>query len=213
MTHSNDIVSTWLSKFDAALHAQDADGAADLFDENCFWRDLVSFTWNLKTMEGRAEIAAMLNATLLDVQPSHWQLEGDTFSNGEIVESWITFETAAARGKGHLRLKNGRALTLLTTMVELKGHEEKNGPRRDKGVVHGAFKDHETWLERRNQELLELGFKTQPYCVIIGGGQAGIVLGARLRKLNVPTIIVDSNKKPGDTWRNRYKSLCLHDPC
>jgi hypothetical protein len=28
----------------------------------------------------------------------------------------------------------------------------------------------------------------------------------------VPTIIVEKNARPGDSWRNRYKSLCLHDP-
>ena len=48
--------------------------------------------------------------------------------------------------------------------------------------------------------------------MIIGGGQGGIALGARLRQLGVPTIIVEKNDRPGDSWRNRYKSLCLHDP-
>ena len=48
--------------------------------------------------------------------------------------------------------------------------------------------------------------------VIIGGGQGGIALGARLRQLDVPTIIVERNARPGDSWRKRYKSLCLHDP-
>ena len=52
----------------------------------------------------------------------------------------------------------------------------------------------------------------QPYCLIIGGGQGGIALGARLRQLGVPTIIVEKNERPGDSWRKRYKSLCLHDP-
>ena len=48
--------------------------------------------------------------------------------------------------------------------------------------------------------------------LIIGGGQGGIALGARLRQLGVPTIIVEKNERAGDSWRNRYKSLCLHDP-
>ncbi|CAA9287567.1 MAG: Flavin-containing monooxygenase [uncultured Actinomycetospora sp.] len=48
--------------------------------------------------------------------------------------------------------------------------------------------------------------------VIIGGGQGGIALGARLRQLGVETIIVETNEKPGDSWRKRYKSLALHDP-
>jgi len=33
-----------------------------------------------------------------------------------------------------------------------------------------------------------------------------------LRRLNVPTVIVEKNERPGDSWRKRYKSLCLHDP-
>jgi len=48
--------------------------------------------------------------------------------------------------------------------------------------------------------------------VVVGGGQGGIGLGARLRQLGVPTIIVDRHPQPGDAWRKRYKSLCLHDP-
>ena len=48
--------------------------------------------------------------------------------------------------------------------------------------------------------------------MIVGGGQGGIALGARLRQLGVPTIIVERNARPGDSWRKRYKSLCLHDP-
>jgi putative flavoprotein involved in K+ transport len=48
--------------------------------------------------------------------------------------------------------------------------------------------------------------------VIVGGGQGGLALGARLRQLGVPTIIVERNERPGDSWRKRYKSLALHDP-
>src|SRR3546814_11431044 len=42
--------------------------------------------------------------------------------------------------------------------------------------------------------------------------QGGIALGARLKRLGVPAIIVEKNARPGDSWRKRYKSLCLHDP-
>ena len=58
----------------------------------------------------------------------------------------------------------------------------------------------------------DLGFVNQPNTLIIGGGQGGIALGARLRQLGVPTIIVEKNERAGDSWRKRYKSLCLHDP-
>ncbi len=212
MSTSNQRATLWLSEFEKALQTKNAQAAIALFDDECYWRDLVSFTWNIKTMEGQAQIAEMLKATLNTALPSSWILEGQATGDDALTEAWFTFETAASRGRGHVRLKNGKAWTLLTTMVELKGHEEKKGASRIKGVEHGAQKNRENWAETRAREEKELGSKTQPYVLIVGGGQGGIGLGARLRRLGVPTIIVDTNKKPGDAWRKRYKSLCLHDP-
>jgi putative flavoprotein involved in K+ transport len=204
--------ASWLESLDAALKRHDPDAAAALFHEDCYWRDLVSFTWNIKTMEGQAQVRDMLAARLADTAPGNWQIDGEASEADGIIEAWITFDTAVARGRGHLRLKDGRAWTLLTTMSELKGHEEKTGTQRIKGAEHGVQKGRQSWLERRQQEERELGYSKQPYCVIIGGGQGGIALGARLKRLGVPTIIVERNERAGDSWRNRYKSLCLHDP-
>ncbi len=210
---ANDTINEWLANLNAALKKNDSQQAAELFAPESYWRDFVSFTWNLKTMEGRKEIAAMLDATLESVKPGNWTLDGDASEADGITEGWIKFETATSRGEGHLRLNaDGQAWTLLTTAYELKGHEEASGPTRPKGVEHGLFRGRKTWLENRQQEEAELGYEHQPYCVIIGGGQGGIGLGARLRRLGVPTIIVEKNARPGDSWRNRYKSLCLHDP-
>jgi putative flavoprotein involved in K+ transport len=94
----------------------------------------------------------------------------------------------------------------------LKGHEEAKGAARPRGAVHGIDPDRTTWRERQERERLELGHTTQPYVLVIGGGQGGIALGARLRQLDVPTIVIDAQPRPGDQWRNRYASLCLHDP-
>jgi putative flavoprotein involved in K+ transport len=55
-----------------------------------------------------------------------------------VSEAWLEFETEVGRGSGHLRLIDGQAWTLLTALDELKGHEESLGPRRPKGVEHGA---------------------------------------------------------------------------
>src|SRR5205823_385570 len=101
---------------------------------------------------------------------------------------------------------------LFTALQELKGFEEKEGFNREMGVDHGAHKDRITWLQRRQREQAELGYSTQPYVVVVGGGQGGIGLAARLRRLNVPTIVVERNANSGDSWRNRYDSLTLHDP-
>ena len=210
--NAHDRVSIWLADFAAALNRRDVDVAVALFHADSYWRDLVSFTWNIKTCEGPAQIRQMLGATLDHVRPSNWAMDGAATETDGVTEAWLTFETAVARGRGQLRLKDGKAWTLLTTMVELKGFEEPKGVTRPKGVEHGSHKRRQTWKEGRDHEVRSLGHTQQPYVVIIGGGQAGIILGARLRKLGVPAIIIEKNARAGDSWRNRYKSLCLHDP-
>ncbi|AUI49618.1 NAD(P)/FAD-dependent oxidoreductase [Arthrobacter crystallopoietes] len=208
----NDVAQAWLDNLDEALQAGNIDGALELFDDECFWRDFVSFTWNLKTLEGKAAIRRMLEARLADVQPSGWKLAEDATGDAAATEAWVNFETGAARGWAHLRLRNGKCWTLLTTMQELKGFEEKKGPNRDKGVAHRITKGRKSWLELKEEQEARLGYEEQPYTVIVGGGQGGIGLAARLRRLGVPTIIIEKNQRPGDSWRNRYKSLHLHDP-
>jgi putative flavoprotein involved in K+ transport len=205
-------VDAWLADFEAALAARDVDRAAGMFATDSFWRDLVSFTWNITTVEGRDGVAHMLRRRLDDTDPSGFRTTEEPTQAGGVTEAWIEFETATGRAKGHLRLKDEGAWTLLTTLYELKGHEEPKGDRRPMGAEHGAKRDRETWTEKRERETRELGYATQPYTLVIGGGQGGIALGARLRQLGVPTIVIDKRGRPGDQWRSRYKSLCLHDP-
>ncbi|ESZ78457.1 NAD(P)/FAD-dependent oxidoreductase [Mesorhizobium sp. L103C105A0] len=204
--------ATWLCALARALEADDAEAAANLFVEDCYWRDLLAFTWNITTMEGRDEIRDMLQATLAETKPSHWTLSGEATSDEGTVEAWFTFETAVARGEGIVRLTDGRCRTLFTAVRELKGFEEQKGPARPLGIRHKADPKRETWAEARARETRDLGATEQPYCLVIGGGQGGIMLGARLRQLGVPTIIIEKNARPGDSWRNRYRSLVLHDP-
>ena len=213
-TTASDQVTEFLDAFGAALEAGDIDRATEMFAEDCYWRDLVAFTWNIKTVEGRAEVADMLRHQLESTAPSGWRIaEGEVAAEeGGVTTAWISFETGVGRGYGLIRLRDGRIWTLLTSLVELKGFEEPLGFARPLGAKHGAAKDRPSWKEEREAEARELGYTRQPHTLIVGGGQGGIALGARLRQLGVPTIIVEKNDRPGDSWRNRYKSLCLHDP-
>lgn len=205
-------VETWLANFEAALAAQDIDGAVGMFAVDSFWRDLVAFTWNIKTVEGRDQIADMLRTRLADTTPSGFRTREPATADGDVTSAFIEFETATGRGSGHLRLRGDEGWTLLTTLQELKGHEERKGATRVLGAVHGSDPDPRSWAEKRAEEEATLGREKQPYVLVIGGGQGGIALGARLRQLGVPSIVVDKHERPGDQWRKRYKSLCLHDP-
>ena len=53
----------WLGAFETALADHDAAAAAALFATDSYWRDLVAFTWNLKTVEGQEGVADLVEHT------------------------------------------------------------------------------------------------------------------------------------------------------
>ncbi|OUC79721.1 flavin-containing monooxygenase [Gordonia lacunae] len=220
-------IDTWLREFESALAAHDITRATNAFLTDSYWRDLTAFTWNIKTVEGHEQIADMLTARLADTRPSNFATTEPPTDDGDgVVSAFVAFETAVGRCEGHVRIRPDdsgpdgegqhagvdKAWTLLTTMQELKGHEESAGQNRPLGAVHGSDPDTRSWAEKKADEEQALGQSAQPYVLVIGGGQGGIALGARLRQLGVPSVVVDRHDRPGDQWRKRYKSLCLHDP-
>ncbi|MET0526337.1 MAG: NAD(P)/FAD-dependent oxidoreductase [Nocardioides sp.] len=206
----------WFGALERALRARDVPAAAGLFATTSYWRDLIAFSWNITTVEHPEGVADLLEQTLDRVDPGGFAIDEEPTEADGVITSWFTFETAVGRGRGLVRLveEDGetRAWTFLTTMYELKGHEEPSGLRRPMGAQHGIARHRTTWKEGRQAEAESLGSTTQPYVLVVGGGQGGIALGARLRQLGVPSLVVDKHPRPGDQWRNRYKSLCLHDP-
>jgi putative flavoprotein involved in K+ transport len=177
----------WLEDFEGAL-ARGAQAAAAQFAPECYWRDVLAFTWDIRTHEGREAIGEMLAARLAGVRPRGFSVWGAPTADPE-SEAWFSFQSAAGRGLGHVRLRDGRAWTLLTALRSLDGFPERPGAREP-----------------------ELGASRQPYAVIVGGGQGGLALGARLKRLGVPAVILEKNARAGDSWRKRYASLVLHDP-
>ena len=212
---ADDIATQWLSDFESALRSRDIKAAAGLFATASYWRDLVSFTWNLKTVENPEGVTDLLTANLDRVSPTEFELSEPAATADGVTEAWFTFATSVGRGKGLVRLidEDGtKAWTVLTALQELVGHEEPRGDRRVKGAEHGVDPDRKSWSEKLAEEDAAWGKTADPYILVVGGGQGGIALGARLRQLGVPALVIDRWERPGDQWRSRYKSLCLHDP-
>lgn len=134
-------VEAWLADFEAALTVRDTDRATKKFATDSFWRDLVAFTWNIKTVEGRDGVGDMLTSRLAQADPSNFRTREDATEDAGVVSAFIEFDTAAGRGIGHLRLTGDEAWTLLTALQELKGHEQPEGPSRVLGAVHGSDPD------------------------------------------------------------------------
>ena len=196
----------WVAAFSKALESGDPKACTSLFSPSAMWRDILALTWNLVTVEGAEAIADMLVLRLPTVGFSALQ----TDAAGAATEGWISFETKLGNGAGYVRLSEGLCLTILTELGSLRGHEEAIGLNRLTGNEPDLAG--RNWLDRLNDDAAILGRETQPYVLIIGGGQGGLALGARLKALNIPCLIIDKHPRIGDQWRSRYDSLTLHDP-
>src|SRR5947209_5200339 len=117
------------------------------------------------------------------------------------------FETAQGRGNGIVRLvpeEDGGALkawTLLTTLEELKGFEEQLGTARPRGEAYSRDFRGPNWLDLRKTAAEYTD--RDPVALVVGGGQAGLSIAARLKQLQIDTLIVDREARIGDNWRNR----------
>jgi len=209
----------WLAAFETALQAGDADAVAGLFLADGLWRDLLAFTWTIQTVAGRPAIAAMLRARLARTQPANFHIPPQrtaprwiSRAGSECIEALFEFETAVGRCNGVLRLKPDRqgrlqAWTLNTNLHEIRGYEEhfkrRGGP--DSTRDFGA----ENWADRLARQRAYADH--DPAVLVVGGGQAGLSIAARLNQLGVDTLIVDRHPRVGDNWRTRYHSLTLHN--
>ena len=102
-----------------------------------------------------------------------------------------------------------KAWTLLTALDEIKGHEERLGRSRPQGKAYSRDFRGPNWLDLRKAAAAYAD--RDPAVLVVGGGQAGLSIAARLTQLQVDTLIVDRERRIGDNWRKRYHALVLHN--
>ncbi len=228
-----DAVTHWLAAFERALAGSDNAALEALFGPDAHWRDLLALTWNVQTFSGAKPITAALrahgagaaarnagsdaaHATLFEIDTERTPPRRVTRAGAEIIEAFFRFETADLRAQGLLRLHpdagsdgQHQAWTLLTAADEIKGFEENTGSRRPRGESYSRDFQGPNWLDRRVADAAYTD--RDPDVLIVGGGHAGLSIAARLRHLNVDTLIVDREARIGDNWRTRYHALTLHN--
>ena len=209
---SREEAEAWLAAFGSALEARERRGRGGAIRRRMLLARSRRLHLERQDAGGARRRRGDARSPARDVGPTTWRIDGQPSLADSVVEAWIAFETRHARGRGILRLKDGRAWTLLTAIEELKGFEERKGRSRRMGVNSRRLSTRQELAGGERAEEEALGKQTQPYCVIVGGGQGGIALGARLKQLDVPTIVLEMNARAGNSWRNRYRSLVLHDP-
>ena len=201
----------------------------ELFLENSYWRDAVALTGTLETQEGGAQISEKLSNLVRQNQIGEISLDENASrpqivsrSGTEAIEAFIKFETTNANCRGIIRLclaededydnaknQEWRAWTFFTAVESLKGYEEKVYRNRPTGNSYSRDFSGPNWLDERI--LAQKYDDRDPTVLVVGGGQAGLSVAARLTQLGIDTLIVDKNSRIGDNWRNRYHALTLHN--
>ena len=215
------VVREWLQAFSAVAQSEGLTGLTEVVAADSWWRDLLAFSGDLRTCHGPAAMREVLAAGVASAGLSHVELDKDSpaqlirvDADTQWIEALWRFETASARCRGVVRLVPGgdgrwRAWTVLTAVDELKGGEPGTGTRRPTGHEFER-PDGPTWLDDRNH-VREFD-DADPVVLVVGAGQGGLAIAAQLGALGISTLVIDKNPRIGDNWRNRYRSLILHDP-
>jgi hypothetical protein len=213
----------WLAQLERAFAKPDDALLKTLFHPDSHWRDVLALTWDIRTVDGLDAILSELKAHVGRAKPTAFRTDPLRTppryvrrAGTKAIEAIFRFETAEGRGSGVLRLipdaNDGNTLkawTLLTALDELRGFEEQVGRSRPKGESYSRDFRGPNWLDLRRSAAEYVD--RDPVVLVVGGGQAGLSIAARLTQLQVDTLIVDRELRIGDNWRNRYHALTLHN--
>jgi cation diffusion facilitator CzcD-associated flavoprotein CzcO len=218
-----DILEPWLRDFAEALEARDVDRLVQMFDADGHWKDILSFTWEHRTFSGRPQIKAAFAATLANAAPARLRLAQNRAqprlvkrSGKSVIEAYLDFDTKVGRGTAFVRLLvagegpfNPRVWLLLTTLQALRDFEENIGDRRPSGDEYAMNEHGRSW--RQDREARQSFVDRDPEVLVVGAGQAGLTIAARMSQLGIDTLVVEKSSRVGDVWRDRYESLTLHN--
>jgi cation diffusion facilitator CzcD-associated flavoprotein CzcO len=228
-TVAAEIFDKWLERFADDLGSGAAERVASHFRDDGYLRDILALTWEFRTFSGPDEIRQGIESVTPATWPRDLRCPPERMaprilrrSGRTILEAYFDFDTAIGRGSAFVRLQLDRAedagdadfedprvWMMLTTLQEIRGFEERIGDRRPDGTEFSYKFGGDNWLATRRKRAQFTD--RAPEVLVVGAGQAGLALGARLGQIGVETLLVEVNERVGDNWRNRYESLALHN--
>ena len=215
-------VDNWLLSFNEAISDKNSktvsiENLNKLFFENSHWRDILALTWQIQTTSGKQNIIPKLYDKVLNViakdfviDPQRTQPREVIRAGKNVVEVILKFKTKFGYCEGVVRLYEDsevsgtfKAWNFLTALSDLNSSFNKKEDQYE-NTLEGP-----NWLDVRKEDRL---YKDRdPEVLVVGSGQAGLSIAARLKQQNIDTLVVDKNERVGDNWRNRYHSLKLHN--
>ncbi|KAL4996707.1 hypothetical protein BDV10DRAFT_171721 [Aspergillus recurvatus] len=216
------IAEQWLFQLSSEFEKSSLD-LTGLLHSDSWWRDMLAFDWDFHTLRGREQITGYVANHQPRAQVANIRLVSGT-GREPVVEvaqkgtTWVRamfeFETHCGSGSGVAYLtyaKAWKAFAIYTALQEIRKFEDRVGRKRPDGTVDsmpGGLAQG-TWVERRRRQV---DFEQEePTVLVLGGGQSGLNLSARLQNMGISCLVIDQNERVGDNWRNRYRTLVTHD--
>ncbi|RPD55268.1 dimethylaniline monooxygenase (N-oxide-forming) [Lentinus tigrinus ALCF2SS1-7] len=209
------VATEWLSALASALNSGVVSDVTTLFQPDGWLRDVLVLSWDLHTLEGRDKIAAYLSGSL---KAGHWQItnvhlediqelaprvcEVPVLPEASCVEFGFRFDLPHGHGRGVARLTQDsdgifRALIVFLALHGLHGDNEQ-ALGDDMEAMPG--KECAGWVHQ---------VESNPHVLVVGAGHSGLTVAARLKQMNIPSLVIEKNPRIGDNWRMRYPTLTL----
>lgn len=209
-----DIAANWVRDLGEALSSGSASSLEKLFIEAATWRDFMAFTWDVSNRIGRDALVERLLDWAKKADAADFTLNSEqppVVADGNI-QAFFDFTTTDRIDRGYVYLMPSGdeflAATFQTQAEALKDHPERIRHNRTVGKQHGLVMDRTRWTDDRRKEA---AFEDDdPAVIVLGAGHTGLSIAARLKALDVPTLVIDREARVGDTWRKRYSALALH---
>ncbi|VUC28219.1 unnamed protein product [Clonostachys rosea] len=193
-----------------AMGAGDAQAFTDLFLEYGVWRDKLSYTWDFRTFNFQPAILKAASDLFPQTKARNFAFLAPApkvdrpYPDYAQLQFVVSFETEIVKASAVINAvltKNGwKIYTMHTVAEELLQFPEL--PPAD-GHMTGLI----SWEKQRAQDV----DSANPEVLIIGGGQNGLAMAARLKALGIDNLIIEKDEI-GDIWRKRYEYLSLHFP-
>jgi hypothetical protein len=176
------------------------------FTKDAIWRDVFSLTGTLRTFYTASSISKAWKETNVRAKAGSFKLNESLTrvarlpGGAQWVEARFSFETeampqTACTGIMHLVPQvdgKWRIWALRTILEQLKGQGNVDVLESTKGTSKLTNGNHES----KNFD-----------CIVVGGGQAGLATGGRLKALGISYVVLDKYKEVGDSWKSRYGSV------
>jgi putative flavoprotein involved in K+ transport len=217
------IIEDWLARFAELLANPAESDASHVFTAEGNWRDLLAATWDIRSAIGLEDIQRFVREHIVNTEFSNFAIEyrrqpklvDFLLSPGTpAIQAYFGFESPEFTASGLVLLvqvESGewRAGNLVTNMRELKGIPDNTTTWANAGDDEWvkAEKGRLNWTETRDPAR---ALPKQPTVLIVGGGQSGLMLAARLERYGIDYAVVEQHARLGDSWRKRYNNLHTH---